>query len=116
MLGRLSRVRKEDVGIPPPVVAEIAYGIERLPRSARRDRLQHRFSRISGEISRIPWTDSVSESFGHIKAVLERRGQRIEDFDAAIAAHALAIDGVLVTANLAHMSRIPGLDVEDWSG
>jgi tRNA(fMet)-specific endonuclease VapC len=47
--------------------------------------------------------------------MLERRGQRIEDFDAAIAAHAVAQDATLVTANTFHMSRIAGLAVEDWS-
>jgi tRNA(fMet)-specific endonuclease VapC len=52
---------------------------------------------------------------GRIKATLERRGTRIEDFDAAIAAHALALDATLVTANVDHMIRVPGLIVEDWS-
>ena len=63
---------------------------------------------------RSPWTDAVSEQFGEIKATLERRGTRIEGFDAAIAAHALAEGAVLVTANLKHLTRVPGLTVEDW--
>jgi predicted nucleic acid-binding protein len=45
--------------------------------------------------------------------VLEKKGQRIEDFDAVIAAHALTT--VLVTANLENMPRIAGLTVEGWS-
>lgn len=57
----------------------------------------------------------MSERFGLVKAALERRGQRIEDFDAAIAAHALAEDAVLVTANAAHMLRVSGLKIEDWA-
>ena len=36
-------------------------------------------------------------------------------FDAAIAAHALALEATLVTANVDHMIRVPGLRVEDWS-
>lgn len=62
------------------------------------------------------WTESVSEQFGFAKATLERRGQRIDDLDAAVAAHALASDAVLVTANLKHLLRVPGLVVEDWTG
>ena len=62
-----------------------------------------------------PWSDEVSEAFGSIKARLERTGRRIEDFDAAVAAHALAVGGTLVTANIDHMARVPGLAISDWS-
>jgi tRNA(fMet)-specific endonuclease VapC len=96
------------------VLAEIAFGIERLPPSKRRAALQARFDLVAAELPRAQWTDAVSQSFGRIKATLERRGARIEDFDAAIAAHALALDATLVTANVDHMSRVPGLRVEDW--
>ena len=41
--------------------------------------------------------------------------ERIEDFDAAVAAHAVAMGCVLVTANVKHMMRVPGLEIEDWS-
>ncbi|HEX6902003.1 MAG TPA: PIN domain-containing protein [Thermoanaerobaculia bacterium] len=112
---KLKQKSKEEVGIPQPVLAEIAYGIERLPKSKRREALQERFDLVRSELARASWTDEVSESFGRIKAMLEKKGQRIEDFDAAIAAHALANGAVLVTANLDHMTRIPGLTVEDWS-
>ena len=97
------------------VLAEIAFGIERLPRSKRRASLQARFELVSAELPRAEWTDAVSQTFGRIKASLERRGTRIEDFDAAIAAHALALEATLVTANLDHTIRVPGLRVEDWS-
>ncbi len=46
---------------------------------------------------------------------MERKGKRIEDFDAAIAAHALASGAMLVTANIGQMTRVPGLAVEDWA-
>jgi tRNA(fMet)-specific endonuclease VapC len=115
VLTRLSRVNRADVVLPQPVLAEIAYGLERLPMSKRRADLQARFDLIKGEIRRLEWTDAVSDAFGMIKAVLERRGHRIEDFDAAIAAHAQAVDGTLVTANIRQMTRVPDLRVEDWS-
>jgi tRNA(fMet)-specific endonuclease VapC len=115
MLKRLGGVPKNEVGVPQPVIAEIEYGIERLPRSKRKDALRERFALICGELPRAAWTDEVSEAFGRIKAALERKGSRIEDFDAAIAAHALAASAVLVSANLDDMVRVPGLVVEDWS-
>ena len=116
---RLAASAPTDVAVPQPMLAEIAFGIERLPRSKRRAALQSRFDLISAELPRAEWTDAVSQMFGRIKATLERatlerRGTRIEDFDAAIAAHALALDATLVTANVDHMIRVPGLRVEDW--
>jgi len=104
------------VVVPQPVLAEVAYGIARLPASRRRESLAGRFELLSGELARIEWTDAVSEAFGRIKAVLEKRGQRIEDVDVAIAAHAAASGATLVTANLRQMARVPGLKVESWLG
>ncbi len=112
---RLAATMPADVAIPQPVLAELAFGLERLPRSKRRVALQTRFDLVCAEIPRADWTDAVSQMFGRIKAALERRGTQIEDFDAAIAAHALALDATLVTANLDHTARIPGLRIEDWS-
>ena len=113
-VARLRTVSRTDVVVPQPVLAEISYGIERLPRSKRREALQQRFDLVRVELARAGWTDSVSERFGTVKATLEKRGKRIEDFDAAIAAHALAQDAILVTANIDDMTRIPGAKIEDW--
>jgi tRNA(fMet)-specific endonuclease VapC len=115
ILERLAGIDRTDVFVPQPVLAEISYGIARLPSSRRRQHLAARFDLIRAELARGDWTDAVSEAFGHIKATLEKRGQRIEDFDAAIAAHAVAAGATLVTANRAQMTRVPDLIVEDWS-
>lgn len=111
---RLAATRPADVAIPQPVLAEIAFGIERLPRSKRRTALQARFDLVCAELPRAEWSDAVSHMYGRIKTALERRGTRIEDFDAAIAAHALTLGATLVTANLDHMTRVAGLRIEDW--
>jgi tRNA(fMet)-specific endonuclease VapC len=102
--------------LPQPVVAEIAYGIARLPRSRRRQLLEERFAMVAATLERVEWTDAVSAAFGEIKALLERKGRPIEDFDAAIAAHAVANAATLVTANVKHMASVPDLSLEDWLG
>jgi tRNA(fMet)-specific endonuclease VapC len=114
VLGRLKEANRRDVMLPQPVLAEVAYGIARLPKSKRRRLLEDRFELIAQTFERIDWTDAVSEAFGSIKASLEKKGQRIEDFDVAIAAHALANDVTLVTGNTKHMVGITHLRVEDW--
>ena len=114
-LERLFTIGRAAVSIPQPVLAEIAFGIERLPRSKRQQRLRRRYELIREEIERSKWSDEVSQAFGRIKAGLERRGALVEDLDIAIAAHAVATGAVLVSTNLSHMARIPGLEVEDWT-
>ena len=111
---RMLSQARTDVLLTQPVVAEVEYGLTRMGRSKRRTRLVQRFRAFLRETPRAVWTDEVSHAFGTSKAELERRGIRIEDFDVAIAAHALAIDGTLVSDNISHMRRIPGLRVESW--
>lgn len=115
VIARLQAVPKQDVAVPQPVLAELAYGIARLPRSRRKERLTRRLALIRDELARAAWTDEVSDHFGAIKATLERRGLRIEDLDVAIAAHARAVGGTLVTAGHRHLVRVPDLEVEDWA-
>ncbi|MEZ4223255.1 MAG: PIN domain-containing protein [Polyangiaceae bacterium] len=115
VLARLRHVARNEACVPQPVLAEISYGIARLPASKRKDWLRGRFEFVKREFPRVEWTDDVSDAFGEIKARLEKKGQRLEDFDIAIAAHALALDGTLVTANVAHMLRVPHLRIEDWA-
>ncbi len=105
---------RTDVLLPAPVVAEIEYGLARLPKSRRKQRLRQSFALFLEELPRTAWTDSVSEAFGRAKADLERRGVRLEDFDVAVAAHALALGATLVTDDEVHMKRIRGLKLENW--
>ena len=57
---------------------------------------------------------SSLERYGYIKAGLERKGQRIDDFDLLIGATALQYSLVVVTANAKHLSRIPDLKIMNW--
>ena len=106
--------RPGGVCLMQPVIAEIRYGLSRLPSSRRRTELVERFELLSGVLPRVAWSDEVSWWYGSLKAALERRGERLEDFDLAIAAHALAMDATLVTRNERHFSRIPDLKAVRW--
>lgn len=114
VIARLERVTRQMVAVPEPVWAEVAHGLARMPRSKRRERLMARFEFLREELPSVEWSPEVSDAFGALKAALEARGQRLEDFDLAIAAHALATDAVLVSANLRHLGGIDDLEIEDW--
>lgn len=61
----------------------------------------------------LPW-QSCSQMFAHIHELLNCKGERIEDMDLMLASFALSNDFILVTGNLKHFSRIPGLKTENW--
>lgn len=110
----LQSIERDAVSIPQPVLAEIAYGIARLAESKRKRELATRFAAICEEIGRCVWGDQTSEAFGTCKVQLERTGKLIEDFDIAIAAHALAEGATLLTANLKHFKRVARLSVRGF--
>ena len=114
VITRLERVTRPMVAVPEPAWSEIAYGLSRMPPSRRRERLSGRYALLREQLPTAPWTSEVTDAFGTLKSSLERKGQRLEDFDLAIAAHALAAEAVLVTANVRHLARITELQVEDW--
>jgi tRNA(fMet)-specific endonuclease VapC len=115
VIARLEQATRAAVLVPMVVWAEIAFGVERLAEGKKQQLLRGRFELLRSELPRAEWTDEVTDAFGRIKASLEKRGQRLEDFDVAVAAHALVADAVLVSANTKHMARISDIRLEDWS-
>jgi len=57
---------------------------------------------------------SAAVLFGKIKADLRREGNLVNDSDLMIASVALSSHSVLVTNNVRHFNRIPGLALENW--
>lgn len=62
----------------------------------------------------LPLTEPVDDVYASLRADLEARGTPISYHDLLIAAHALALDLTLVTANTREFSRVPDLRVENW--
>lgn len=96
------------------VVGEIRYGLERLPAGKKRTDLEARAQTILAALRVEPVTESIGNAYGRLKASLESQGLNLDDNDLWIAATAIAQGNLLVTRD--HIfSRIPGLQVEDWS-
>jgi tRNA(fMet)-specific endonuclease VapC len=116
VLVRLEELAPGSVWLPSPVAAEIGYGIARLdPRARRRQLLEREYHRLRRAIQWRDWDEAAARTFGEVKALLEHRGEIIEDMDIAIASVALVLGARLATRNVRHFSRVTGLDVEDWS-
>lgn len=88
-------------------VAEIGYGIKRLPDGQRRDRLQaaaaELFARFADQV--LSFDASAAEQYPVVVAGREGSGRPIDGFDAQIAAICLAQGSMLATR-----------DVKDFEG
>lgn len=93
------------------VIAEIRFGLAKSP--------SRRLAELTGPILESivvePWSQPADDHYGRIRAELERKGMPIGANDLFIAAHALALDATLVTANEREFRRVPGLRVENWA-
>lgn len=91
--------------------SEIRFGVAKKPEAVRLHRIVDEFLRI---VPILPWDAKAANRHGELRADLQARGLPIGDFDEMIAAHALAVGAVVVTDNVRHFSRVPGLVLENW--
>ncbi len=68
--------------------------------------------RVLPSLTVLPYDVGTARVFGEIRADLETRGAILPDADLQIAATAIHHGLSLVTGNLRHFSRIPGLEIE----
>ena len=57
----------------------------------------------------------AAKAYGPLRAALERKGTPVGPLDMQIAAHALAMDLILVTNNVREFKRVAGLKLENWA-
>ena len=81
----------------------------------RRDRRLAVLAKLFAAFVSLPFDDSAAWHYGEIRHDLETRGQVIGPNDLKIAAICRSNGHTLVTLNTADFSRVPGLQVENWS-
>lgn len=64
--------------------------------------------------STIPVSEAIIDVYAKTRAALELQGIRIDDIDLLIASTAIYHDLIVVTHNVKHFERIPGVRVTDW--
>ena len=69
-------------------------------------------SRLDGYVP--AFDEAAAHRYGEVRAELEARGEPIGDSDTRIAAIALVHDLTLVTGNVRHFERVPGLRLVNW--
>ncbi len=62
----------------------------------------------------LPFDEESAKIYGKLRAELERKGTPLIEPDLRIASIAICHDLIIITGNIRHFLKIPGLKVEDW--
>jgi tRNA(fMet)-specific endonuclease VapC len=92
------------------VACELRYGA--LKKGSAQ--LTERVERLLESLEILPLDKESDRRYAEIRHHLDRMGKPIGPNDLLIAAHALALDLTLVSANVEEFSRVPGLRLENW--
>ncbi len=93
-------------------IGEIYFGAAR---TDRKEKLLRAFEeKAFPYINILPFDEESGKLFGDLKARLEKKGIGCSEPDLRIASIALQHDLTLVTGNVKHYGKIPGLKVENW--
>jgi tRNA(fMet)-specific endonuclease VapC len=90
--------------------AELRFGALKDGRRSVRDEVENFLSLVPI----LAFDTPADRRYGEIRAHLVSIGRTIGPNDLLIAAHALALDLTLVTANTGEFARVPGLKIENW--
>jgi tRNA(fMet)-specific endonuclease VapC len=108
---RLEHVPMESVAISAITEGELRYG---LAKAQQRTEVMEKVEALLARLEVLTWDSAAAEAYGELRAQLERAGERMGTLDTLIAAHALAVGAILVTADKA-FGRVKKLKIENWT-
>lgn len=101
-----------EVCISSITYAELVHGVEK-SQSIEKNRLA--LSLLLANIEIMDFDSSAAESYGKIRASLEKAGKIIGPLDMMIAGHAKSLRYTVVTNNTKEFMRVDGLQLENWA-
>ena len=112
MLRRFEDYEVGEVGVSSVTAAELSYGAEK---SSRRGQNLEALGAFLLPLEVLAFGPEAAAAYGRVRAALEKAGTPIGPLDTLIAAHAAGLGVTLVTNNVREFSRVPGLEIEDWT-
>ena len=101
-----------DICISSVTYAELVHGVEK-SRAIEKNRVA--LVLLLANIEIMNFDSLAAESYGKIRADLEKAGTPIGPLDMMIAGHAKALAYTLVTNNTKEFERVKGLKLENWA-
>ena len=96
------------------VMAELEFGAEKAGANLGETKFTRRVADLRKQIEVEPIGADFPRFYARVRTSLEAGGRKIGDRDTIIAAHAISLGAVMVTANIKEFVRVPGLTVENW--
>jgi tRNA(fMet)-specific endonuclease VapC len=112
VLQRISAAPIGSIGVSVLTVAELEYGVQK---NQYVEQNQQALEQFLLPLLIIDFDLEAAQTYGIVRAELERNGTPIGAIDTIIGAHALRLGVTLVTNNTKEFQRIPQLLLEDWS-
>lgn len=109
---RGQRAKGHLIGIAIPVLAELAFGIEK---SATRDANFRRLESALPTLRLWAFDKPAAFEYGRLHAELIRLGRPMQVIDIMIAAVARGLSNCVVISKDSDLSAVPGLRVENWA-
>lgn len=107
---RIATVGESSICTSIIVACELRFGAVKSGSS----RLIQQLERILEVLPVLSLESPVDERYASIRNHLEQAGTPIGSNDLLIAAHALALDLTLITANTREFERVPALNIDNW--
>jgi predicted nucleic acid-binding protein len=113
LIAKLASVPVEQQFTSSITLGELVYGAYRL--EGRTDAFLERLAEtLLPNLPIFPFDAAAAYHYGEVRAQLERQGTPLGEADLRIAAIALVHGHTVVTGNVRHFQRVPGLSVENW--
>lgn len=112
VLLRLQEHDPAEICISSVTYAELMHGVQK---SQAVDKNRLALALLLANIDILNFDAAAAESYGEIRAELEKQGTPIEPLDMMIAGHARSLNHIVVTNNIKEFSRIKGLKLENWT-
>ncbi|MEA5496990.1 type II toxin-antitoxin system VapC family toxin [Limnoraphis robusta Tam1] len=109
---RFQSLNPSDIGISSITVAELEYGAYK---SQRLEQNRAALNQFILPLEIVPFDEKSTQTYGNIRAELERKGIIIGAMDLLIASQAKALGLILVTNNVDEFSRIENLTIQNWT-
>jgi len=111
LLKKIKALQVSDIGLSVITYAELELGVWK---STRPEQNRIALNLFCAPLELAPFELDAAAVYGRLRAQLEGAGKAIGPMDLLIAAHALALNCVLITNNEREFRRVEGLYVENW--